>query len=180
MERGETIWHFVDRHSRSKETFPASSMLKFPCGIGKSRRKKQRRKRRRKGKGFNGLSSIKERKVYIMKEYKLFFSTEYTDKDGIDSAKNFTLYAPRLEGRDAQEAANEVFIYMQDLTKLKKLIRQAYRNENTKNLYLCLVLSNDCDMHGENTQRVYKFFDPSEHLTLVDMIDELTHEKPQA
>lgn len=112
-----------------------------------------------------------------MKEYKLFFSTEYVDKDGIESTKNFTLYQPHLEGRDAQEAANEIYGYMMDLAKMKKLIRQAYRNENTKNLYLCLVLSDDCDMNGENMQRVYKFFDLSERLTLVDMIDELTNGK---
>ena len=115
-----------------------------------------------------------------MKVYKLFFSTDYTDKNGYNSSKDFSLYAPRLEGRDAQEAANELYFYMQDLAKLKKLIRQAYRNENTKNLYLCLTLSDDCDTCGEHTQRVFKFFDPSERLTLTDMIDELTHEKPKA
>lgn len=114
-----------------------------------------------------------------MKEYKLFFSTDYTDKDGYNSSKDFTLCAPRMEGRDAQEAANEIYCYMQDLAKLKKLIRQAYRNENTKNLYLCLTLSDDCDTCGEHTQRVCKFFEPSERLTLTDMIDELTHETPK-
>lgn len=115
-----------------------------------------------------------------MKEYKLFFSTDYTDKNGYNSSKDFSLHAPRLEGRDAQEAANEVYCYMQDLAKMKKLIRQAYRNEHTRNIYLCLTITDDCDIYGEHTQRVAKFFDLSERLTLTDMIDELTHETPQA
>lgn len=115
-----------------------------------------------------------------MKEYKLFFSTDYTDKNGFNSSKNFSLHAPCLEGRDAQEAANELYCYMQDLAKLKKLIRQAYRNENTNKLYLCLTIFDDCDAHREHLERVFKFFEPSERLTLTDMIDELTHETPKA